>query len=225
MADLGSIVIDILTGAAGEYLGGELGNLRRILADRFKGSDIYTAFASNTDSVRAGRALSNAIDEAADRDPVFAKTLSEALYALTATGTGSVNVGGNQILGNVGSNSPTVTAGGGARVHIGNRSYPLGGVIGGALVALAIVALILYGGVRVVNSVVDNVSTTSLTATSTCQEFMASAVDVRDEAVRRIATELHQRLGTFDRLNVEYNCGQAPSEPLGDAIKGALPDA
>ncbi|GIE24714.1 hypothetical protein [Winogradskya humida] len=220
MADIGSIIVGVLVGAAGNYAAAEVYGLRKKLAERLQGDSAWEDFAADPANGMAQQRLVATINRVAGTDQGFARSLS----AWTGTGSGTTATsGGIAFGGNVGDHATVVSHS--KRVHIGNRTYPLGGVIGGVLIALAVFAGLIYGGYRAVGGVMADVTGGSLSAGSTCQEFMESAPEVRDQAVRSIATEMGKKLRTFDRLNVESTCGEVPAQTLGDAIDRTMPDA
>ncbi|MFG1892232.1 hypothetical protein ACGFIR_30750 [Micromonospora sp. NPDC049051] len=219
--DLGSLVLGVLTGAIANYTGAELMSLRHTLQQRFQGQQAYADFASNPDGAMAQQRLIAAINQRAGRDAVFAEEISNLVNR--NSGIAHVRTEHNERaatrFGDV-SGTGHVIATDRGKIRIGNNTYPIGGVIGAGIIAVTLVALAAY---FVSSLSTGGGSEPTLTKDSTCGQFMAEAPEVRDEAVRRIATELNQRLDSFSRLNVESTCGNVSSQKLGDAIENVLP--
>ena len=92
------------------------------------------------------------------------------------------------------------------------KSFSFGGVA--AFIGIG-VGVLLAGGF-----LVQQVSSTgTVTAESTCAEYLALEPGVRDAAVKRISVDLGVRGGgPFRVYDVDYACGNKPSRQLGEVI-------
>ncbi|PWU50670.1 hypothetical protein DLJ47_23575 [Micromonospora sp. S4605] len=226
-ADLGALVVDVLSGAMGNYAGSELLELRRLLKERFEGTQDYQAFADHPNLEGARQLLTLAINQEAEQDSAFEAKVSDLVHHITMgpvvkhtqhTERGSLAIGGD-----VGPGSVVAGPKAKVKIQVGNNSYSFS--FGGLLQAVLAVILIAYFAGYFTPALVGKGTgnTSTLTADSLCSEFMAEAPEARDEAVRRIGSELGRIHRSFDLLNVESTCGNVPSRKLGDAITAVMP--
>ncbi|MEN3541060.1 hypothetical protein AAH991_38510 [Microbispora sp. ZYX-F-249] len=92
---------------------------------------------------------------------------------------------------------------------------------GGAKTVAAIVLVVLLIIAKLISWGPGGIWSSSLTADSTCREYLASSPQERDAAVKDIGVQLHDsEAGSPLRvINTEYMCGQAPDMKLGAVLR------
>ncbi|RZT80394.1 hypothetical protein EV382_3642 [Micromonospora violae] len=201
--------------------------LRRVLQERFRGTQAYQAFVDYPNDPKAHELLTLAINQEAGRDSAFDIKISDLVHHITMgpvkTNTQHADRGGMIIGGDVGAGSVIAGPKSNVKIQIGDRNYSfsLGGLAQAALAVILVIYLAGYFTPVVVGQMTDG--TSALTAESLCSDFMAEPPEVRDEAVRRLGKELGRVQRSFDLLNVESTCGNVPARTLGEAIRGVMP--
>ncbi|ETK36607.1 hypothetical protein MPTA5024_08000 [Microbispora sp. ATCC PTA-5024] len=91
----------------------------------------------------------------------------------------------------------------------------------GAKTVAAIVLLVLLIIAKLVSWGPGMIWSSSLTADSTCREYLASSPQERDTAVKYIGVQLHNSEAGSPLMvsNTEYMCGQAPDMKLGAVLR------
>jgi hypothetical protein len=90
-----------------------------------------------------------------------------------------------------------------------------------AVVVVVVLALVIYGGAKVIGGLHKSAKDDGLTANSTCQQFLNT--DEEDE--RQAIADIGLSMGYSAYSNpmalpeMQYECGGAPSQTLGDRIR------
>jgi hypothetical protein len=90
-----------------------------------------------------------------------------------------------------------------------------------AIVVIVVLALVIYGGAKVIGGLHKSAKDAGLTANSTCQQFLNTDEEDERQAIADIGLSMGYSAysNPMALLEMQYECGGAPSQTLGDRIR------
>ena len=127
----------------------------------------------------------------------------------------NVQVGGSNN-GNIASGASHI----GDRVNNTNNKKSGGAAIAG-IVAIVVLALLIYGGVKVVGFVHKSMKDGGLTANSTCRQFLGTDEEDERQALSDIGLSMGYSVwsGPMALPEMQYECGGSPNETIGERMR------